>query len=181
MARIGFDLGGAVFSDFRRNICMQGRGGDITSLRKGGRVWAVKKIYHPNQAIVIIDTGTQGTVEVVGPGQGFVGVSWDIGLLFSCSVTEIELLDWELGGMRPALTKSQMLAFQSIFDLLTQLGFEEDPEDQRMVDRGVWLEIDGSDIGDHAIGFEQIAGRTVAEFVREGLQKGFLLDYLRAD
>jgi hypothetical protein len=50
-----------------------------------------------------------------------------------------------------------------------------------MVDRGVWLEIDSSDIGDYAIGFEQIAGRTVAEFVSEGLQKGFLLNYLRAN
>lgn len=161
---------------------MQWSGVDIASLHKGDRVRAVKKIYHPNQPIVIIDPRIQGTVEVVGLGQEFVSVSWDTGLLFSCPVTEIELLDWELAGQKPTqpLTKSQMLAFESIFDLLTQLGFEEDTKGQRMVDRGVWLEIDSSDIGDYAIGFEQIAGRTVAEFVREGLQKGFLLDYLKA-
>ena len=180
MAHRGFHFGDAVFADFGRNAYMPRSGEDITPLQKGDRVWAVKKIYHPTQPIVIVNTGTLGTVEVVGPEWGVVGVSWDTGLLFSCPVTEIAALDWARGGMRPTLTKSQMLAFQSIFDLLTQLEFEEDAEGQRMVDRGVWLEIDGSDIGDFSIGFEQIAGRTVAEFVREGLQKGFLLDYLKA-
>ena len=76
------------------------------------------------------------------------------------------------------LTKPQMLAFVSIFDLLSRLGFEEDTEEQCMLDRGSWFETDDNFIGERRIDFEQIGGRTVTEFVREGLQQGFLLDYL---
>jgi hypothetical protein len=189
MAHIGFHLGGVVFADFatdpilQLNLLNQLNVIDILKLRAGDRVQAVKQICRPSHPVVIVDVGTQGWVELIALGQGFVGVRWDNGLLLCSMVEKLTVLERGLGGMpcKHTLTKSQMLAFESIFDLLIRLGFEEDTPGQRMVDRGVWLEIDGSDIGDDSIGFDQIAGRTVAEFVREGLQKRFLLDYLRAD
>ncbi len=61
-----------------------------------------------------------------------------------------------------------MLRFESIFDLLTRLGFKEDQENERMIT------LDGT----RQVAFEQIGGRTVAEFVRWGLKDGLLLRYL---
>lgn len=180
MTRGAMQIAVPVFSRCTRVSRISGL--DIGLLRVGGRVRAVQKICSVNSYTVSVAAGTTGTVQMACEEQSLIGVGCDTGPRFFCLVEMVALTDEGMGvKTRWTLTKSQMLAFQSIFDLLTRLGFEEDIKGQRMVDRGVWLEIDGSDIGDYSIGFEQIAGRTVAEFVREGLQKGFLLDYLKAD
>ena len=122
----------------------------------------------------------QGTVENAYRTTHKAKIRWDGGLVFLCRVNELEVLDARSAeNMLPrTLTKPQMLAFVSIFDLLSRLGFEEDTEEQCMLDRGSWFETDDNFIGERRIDFEQIGGRTVTEFVREGLQQGFLLDYL---
>ena len=66
------------------------------------------------------------------------------------------------------MTEREMLRFESIFDLLTELGFSEDQARERMVATG----------GTQAVAFAQIGGRTVAEFVRWGMENGLLLPYL---
>ena len=66
------------------------------------------------------------------------------------------------------MTEREMLRFESIFDLLTRLGFKEDQENERMV----------APKGQVHVAFEQIGGRTVAEFVRWGIKDGLLLRYL---
>ena len=60
------------------------------------------------------------------------------------------------------MTEYEMLRFESIFDLLTELGFSEDQARERMVAPG----------GTQAVVFAQIGGRTVAEFVRWGMENG---------
>ncbi len=66
------------------------------------------------------------------------------------------------------MTEREMLRFESIFDLLTKLGFAEDQAHERMLAPG----------GTQAVAFAQIGGRTVAEFVRWGMENGLLLPYL---
>ena len=66
------------------------------------------------------------------------------------------------------MTEREMLWFESIFDLLTELGFSEDQARERMVAPG----------GTPVVVFAQIGGRTVAEFVRWGMENGLLLPYL---
>ena len=64
-----------------------------------------------------------------------------------------------------SMTERDMLRFESIFDLLVRLGFQEDQKNERMI----------TPEGEQSISFAQIGGRTVAEFVRWGLQNGLLL------
>jgi hypothetical protein len=153
---------------------------DVTQLKTGDRVRAIQKIYHQSFRNVAVEAGTQGTVQTFWWEKGHVAVLWDTGIRFFCSVEKLTQTGerFRLKGTR-TLTQPQMLAFQSIFDLLTRLGFEEDTEGQRMVDRGAWVDIHHRTAADRYIDFDQIAGRTVTEFVREGMQKGFLHDYLK--
>ena len=66
------------------------------------------------------------------------------------------------------MTKHDLLRFDSIFDLLTRLGFTEDQEQERTV----------APQGAHAVAFTQTAGRTVAEFVGWAIKTGLLVPYL---
>ncbi len=66
------------------------------------------------------------------------------------------------------MTERDLLRFDSIFDLLTRLGFTEDQK----YERRVALE------GTQAVAFAQIGRRSVAEFVRWGMKNGLLLPYL---
>ncbi len=66
------------------------------------------------------------------------------------------------------MTERDLFQFDSIFDLLTRLGFTEDQEHERMVAPG----------GTHMVAFAQIGGRSVAEFVRWGMENGLLVPYL---
>ena len=153
---------------------------DVTRLRRGDRVRARKDICHTHLSAALVMKGARGTVESVYRTTQKAKIRWDGGLVFLCRVNELEIIDSRpAGNMVPrTLTKSQMLAFASIFDLLSKLGFEEDTEEQCMLDRGSWFDTDDNFIGERRIDFEQIGGRTVAEFVREGLQQRFLLDYV---
>ncbi len=155
----------------------------INCLRRGDRVRARKDICHTHLSVALIMKGEEGTVESAYRATQKAKIRWDGGLVFLCRVNELEVIDsrptWNTAPQ--TLTKSQMLAFASIFDLLSRLGFEEDTEEQCMVDRGTWFDTDDNFIGERWIDFEQIGGRTVAEFVREGLQQGFLLDYLSSE
>lgn len=63
------------------------------------------------------------------------------------------------------MAERDMLRFESIFDLLIRLGFQEDQKNERMIAPG----------GELSVSFAQIGGRTVAEFVRWGLQNGLLI------
>lgn len=162
---------------------------DAGQLKTGDRVRAIQKIYHQSFRNVAVEAGTEGVVQMLWQEKGRVAVLWDTGIRFFCSVDTLAQTS-EKFQVNPerTLTQSQMLAFQSIFDLLTRLRFEEDTEGQCMVDRGGEREVErvGIDIYNWAsinryIDFDQIAGRTVAEFVREGIQNGFLRDYLKTD
>jgi hypothetical protein len=64
-----------------------------------------------------------------------------------------------------SMTERDMLRFESIFDLLIRLGFQEDQKNERMV----------APDGEQSVPFAQIGGRTVAEFVRWGLQNSLLI------
>ncbi len=66
------------------------------------------------------------------------------------------------------MTEREMLRFESIFDLLTELGFTEDQAHERMLAPG----------RAQAVAFAQIGGQTVAEFVRWGMENGLLVPYL---
>ncbi len=66
------------------------------------------------------------------------------------------------------VTEHDLLQSDSIFDVLTRLGFTEDQEQERMV----------APKGTHVVAFTQIGGRTVAEFVRWGMKTGLLVPYL---
>lgn len=155
---------------------------DVSQLKIGDRVRAIQKIYHQSFRNVAVEAGTQGTVQTFWREKGHVAVLWDTGIRFFCFIEKLTQTDgrFRLKATR-TLTQPQMLAFQSIFDLLTRLGFEEDTEGQRMVDRGTWVDVHHRTIINRYIDFDQIAGRTVTEFVREGLHKGFLRDYLETD
>jgi hypothetical protein len=63
------------------------------------------------------------------------------------------------------MTERDMLRFESIFDLLIRLEFQEDRKNERMVATG----------GKQSVSFAEIGGRTVAEFVRWGLHNGLLI------
>ena len=67
-----------------------------------------------------------------------------------------------------SVTARDLLQFDSIFDLLIRLGFTEDQKHERMVAPG----------GTHMVAFAQIGGRSVAEFVRWGMENGLLWPYL---
>ena len=66
------------------------------------------------------------------------------------------------------VTARDLLRFDSIFDLLTRLGFTEDQKYERRV----------APEGTQAVAFAQTGGRSVAEFVRWGMENGLLLPYL---
>ena len=155
---------------------------DIAQLKTGDRVRAIQKISHQSFRNVAVEAGTEGTVQTFWRQKELAAVLWDTGIRFFCSVEKLTRAGGRFRIKRTralTLTQPQMLAFQSIFDLLTRLGFEEDTEGQRMVDRGALVDIHNQTIVDGYIDFDQIAGRTVAEFVRDGLHKGFLRDYLK--
>lgn len=155
---------------------------DVAQLKAGDRVRAIQKIYHQSFRNVAVEAGTEGTALTFWRQKDLVAVLWDTGIRFFCSVAKLTRTGEHFQLKRTqTLTQPQMLAFQSIFDLLTRLGFEEDPDKQRMVDRAAWVDIHNQTLIDRYIDFDQIAGRTVAEFVKEGLHTGFLRDYLKTD
>ena len=178
MARIIFDAGASPNSTTSQGA--RSLPADLAGLRRGDRVRARKDICHTHLSAALIMKGRQGTVESVYRTTQKAKIHWDGGLVFLCRMNELEIIQSRPAGnsVPRTLTKAQMLAFVSIFDLLSRLGFEEDTEEQCMLDRGSWFDRDDNFVGERRIDFEQIGGRTVTEFVCEGLQQGFLLDYL---
>jgi len=75
---------------------------------------------------------------------------------------------WRQTARMLSVTERDLLRFDSTFDLLTRLGFTEDQAHERMVAPG----------GARMVAFAQIGGRSVAEFVRWGMENGLLLPYL---
>ena len=68
------------------------------------------------------------------------------------------------------LTEAEMLRFPSIQQLLLRLGFMENQAQACMHNPETY----------ETIAFSQIAGRSVEEFVRRGIEAGWLAEYVRA-
>ena len=69
------------------------------------------------------------------------------------------------------LTKAEMLRFPSIQQLLMRLGFMENQAQACMHNPETY----------DTIAFSQIAGRSLEEFVRRGIEAGWLGEYVRED
>jgi len=69
------------------------------------------------------------------------------------------------------LSKGEMLTFQSIQELLIARGFSDDQKTGKMRNPQTA----------HAISFSAIAGRSVGQFVRQGVKAGWLNDHLKPD
>lgn len=67
------------------------------------------------------------------------------------------------------LTQAEMLRFASIQQLLTRLGFTENQERACMQNTETY----------DTVAFSQIAGRSVEEFVRRGIEDGWLGEYVK--
>ena len=67
------------------------------------------------------------------------------------------------------LTEAEMLRFPSIQQLLMRLGFMENQDQACMHNPETY----------DTIAFSQIAGRSVEEFVRRGIEAGWLAEYVR--
>ena len=67
------------------------------------------------------------------------------------------------------LTKAEMLRFASIQQLLTRLGFMENQEQACMQNTETY----------DTVAFSQIAGKSVEEFVRRGIEDGWLKEYVK--
>ena len=134
---------------------------------------------------VILDLG--GGFKVRGPdtgrvvdisiGMDLVAIEWDRAQLrgwydiedLSKSVTvskQHRRSDPQQAGL---LSEAEMLRFVSIQELLARLGFVEDQDGSCLRNAQTAQKVE----------FAQIAGRSVVEFVRQGLQAGWLRDYLR--
>ena len=161
------------------------------------RVQASQAIYSPSCGVTV-GKGTEGNV--VRVGRQSVSVRWDQGPEFvyvnpallvtssgqaqtpapstsqnpSNNPADTSDATHSASGSPPTgrlTSESEMLTYPSIQELLIALGFADDQ------DTGEMCNAQTAD----AIPFANIAGRSVGEFVRQGLKAGWLTDYLRPE
>lgn len=163
----------------------------------GARVQAGQAIYSPSCGVTV-GKGTAGSV--VWAGRQSVSVRWDNGPEFVYvnpallvpssgqapqSVSSHQSPSQQgtsqqrtlaqptplAGQERQRYSEGEMLMFQSIQELLIALGFSDDQKTGEMRNPQTA----------HAISFSAIAGRSVGQFVRQGVKAGWLNDYLKPD
>lgn len=123
-----------------------------------------------------------GRIVEISLGMDLVCVAWDKARLRGwyevedlCKVAAIRKPDREDEAQTPdkkragILTEAEMLRMPSIQQLLSRLGFMENQ------DRACMYNLETCDV----IAFSQIAGRSVAEFVRRGREAGWLQEYVK--
>ena len=142
-------------------------------LQSGTRVRAARTIRDGNRQRAIYQN-TEGTVLYCSGGTA--AVYWDDSSIFlSVPMAALTPLPFRFStGARPAksvaiLTTAALLRFESIQDLLIALGYEERQKAHAMINPTTT----------HVIDFEKIASRSVFEFVRWGLAKGWLTKHVK--
>ena len=136
-------------------------------LQRGDRVRAARTIRDGNRRHAIY-RNTEGTVLFCGGGTATV--QWDDSSIFVSVPLTALALTFPLPpattqpGPLPARTVTELLRFESIQDLLTALGYEELHDGRALI----------NPMTTHVIDYGKIAGRSVFEFVRWGLQEGWL-------
>ncbi len=148
----------------------------LWKLQSGDRVRAARTIRDGTRKRTIY-RNTEGTV--LSSSGGTSSVQWDDSSIF-VSVPTSALTPLPTFSFRNAarsaesvtiLTIAALLRFESIQDLLIALGYEDRQEAHAMI----------NPMTTHVIDFEKIAGRSVFEFVRWGLAKGWLATHVKKD
>ena len=159
----------------------------------GDRIQANQAIYSPSCGVTV-GKGTEG--QVVWVGRQSVSVRWDQGpefvyvnpaLLVESTGQAAQNTSSSSQGATPStsssdtpkkssqagrlMTEGEMNTYQSIQELLIALGFSDDQDTGEMRNPQTA----------HAIPFHHIAGRSVGEFVRQGIKSGWLNDYLKPE
>ncbi len=147
----------------------------LWKLQSGDRVRAARTIRDGNRQRAIYQN-TEGTV--LHCSGGIAAVYWDDSSIFiSVPMAALTPLPFLFStGARPAksvaiLTTAALHRFESIQDLLIALGYEERQKAHAMINPTTT----------HVIDFEKIAGRSVFEFVRWGLQEEWLEAHVKKD
>ncbi len=145
-------------------------------LQRGDRVRAARTIRDGTRKRTIY-RNTEGTV--LSSSGGTVAVYWEDSSIFlsvpTSALTPLPTFSFR-NGARSAesvtiLTVAALLRFESIQDLLIALGYEERQEAHAMI----------NPMTTHVIDYGKIAGRSVFEFVRWGLQEGWLEAHVKKD
>ena len=116
-----------------------------------------------------------GRVIDISVGMDLVAVEWDRAQFRGWY--DVETLSRVVSVNEPAiqpqetqrLSQEEMLRFASIQDLLRRLGFVEDQQHACL----------RHPHNAHSVNFDQIAGRSLAAFVQQGLNVGWLREYVR--
>ena len=126
-----------------------------------------------------------GSVAEVSLGMDLVCILWDRAqvrgwyevetvfrvAMVSKGAQEVENKPNQAQRRRDILTAAEMLRFPSIQQLLMRIGFMENQDQACMHNPETY----------DTIAFSQIAGRSLEEFVRSGIEAGWLEEYVRKD